>query len=81
MDLEQIKVLSFSNLNHSLRFNEQLTLTAYGSGGCKAADKNSPVLPTSQLIICKHREFKGVLKSWVVDIQKKHHKHIEGKAT
>lgn len=38
-------------------------LTASGSGGCKAADKNSPMVPICKLFICKHNELRGVLRS------------------
>lgn len=40
-----------------------MVLTVRGSGACKAADKNSPMLSTCKLFICKQREFKGVLSS------------------
>lgn len=46
---------------HSKKF--KITLTANGSGACRAADKNTPILSTCKLFICKQREFKGVLKS------------------
>ena len=40
-----------------------ILLTANGSGGCRAEDKKFPILSTCKLLICKQREFKGVLKS------------------
>lgn len=40
-----------------------LILTDRGSGGCKALDRNSEILPSCKLLICKHKDCKGVLNS------------------
>lgn len=36
--------------------------TASSSGDCKARDRNSDILPSLKLFICKQRDCKGVLK-------------------
>lgn len=38
-------------------------LTARDSGGCRAADRKSPTVPSCKLLICKQSEFSGVLSS------------------
>lgn len=47
------------------RFRSKLKLkfTDRGSGGCNALDKNSEILPSCKLLICKHNDCNGVLKS------------------
>lgn len=40
----------------------ELTVTASNSGDCKALDKNSEMLPSFKLFICRQRDCRGVLK-------------------
>jgi len=40
-----------------------MNFTDRGSGGCRALDKNSEMLPSCRVLICRHKDCKGVLKS------------------
>jgi len=40
-----------------------VNFTDRGSGGCRALDKNSEMLPSCRVFICRHKDCKGVLKS------------------
>lgn len=53
------------NIRHpceSVNTKFNLVLTARNSGDCKALDKKSEILPSFKLLICRHRDCKGVLK-------------------
>ena len=39
-----------------------MTVTASNSGDCKALERNSEILPSFKLFICRQRDCKGVLK-------------------
>lgn len=39
-----------------------MTVTASSSGDCKALERNSEILPSFKLFICRQRDCKGVLK-------------------
>ena len=41
----------------------KLKFTDRGSGGCNALDKNCEILPSCKLLICKHNDCNGVLRS------------------
>lgn len=46
-----------------LRRKLKLKFTDRGSGGCNALDKNCEILPSCKLLICKHNDCNGVLRS------------------
>lgn len=54
-----ISYMNMQMLNSKLR----LIYTDRDSGGCNALDKNSEILPSCKLLICKHKDCNGVLRS------------------
>lgn len=53
---------SFVN-TQMLKDKLRLIITDRGSGGCNALDRNSEILPSCKLLICKHKDCNGVLRS------------------
>lgn len=51
------------NNMQTLRSKLKVKLTDRGSGGCNALDKNCEILPSCKLLICKHNDCNGVLRS------------------
>lgn len=62
MECKRFKCGNFTIYCIQIEIKRENTITASSSGDCKALDRNSDILPSFKLFICKQRDCKGVLK-------------------